>query len=210
LRRIGILAVQGAFAAHAAMLARLGHAPREVRSPRELDGLDGLVLPGGESTAQLKLIEALGLRAGITALCREKPVLATCAGMILLAQRVRNPPQDSFGLLDVTVQRNAWGRQVDSFEARSAGGQPLVFIRAPRLLEVAADVQVLDRYAGEAVAVRQRGIVALTFHPELAGDTYFYEMAFATRHAATLTAPTYTTGNDSSAAISQREIDRLA
>jgi pyridoxal 5'-phosphate synthase pdxT subunit len=210
LSRIGILAVQGAFAAHAAMLARLGHAPVEVRSARSLAGLDGLVLPGGESTTQLKLIAALGLRAGITDLCQQKPVLATCAGMILLAQRVRSPEQDSLGLLDVTVQRNGWGRQIDSFEARSEGGRPLVFIRAPRLLEVPPAVEVLDRHAGEAVAVRQRGIVALTFHPELAGDTSFHELAFATRQAATLTAPTYTTGTERSAAITQREIDRLA
>jgi glutamine amidotransferase PdxT len=113
-------------------------------------------------------------------------------------------------LLDVTVARNAWGRQVASFEARSEHGRPLVFIRAPRLIEVAPAVEVLDRYAGEPVAVRQQGIVALTFHPELAGDTSFYELAFAARQPATLTAPTYTTGRDSSAAISQREIDRPA
>jgi 5'-phosphate synthase pdxT subunit len=190
LGRIGVLAVQGAFAAHAAVLARLGHAAREVRSPGHLDGLDALVLPGGESTTQLKLIDALGLRPGIVALCREKPVLATCAGLILLAREVRNPEQDSFGLLDVGVSRNAWGRQVDSFEARSDSGRPLVFIRAPRLLEVGPEVEILDRLDGEPVAIRQRGIVALCFHPELSGDTWFYELAFTARQAATFTAPT--------------------
>jgi len=210
LPRIGILAVQGAFAAHAAVLEGLGHVPVEVRAPRGIDELDGLVLPGGESTAQLKLIEALGLRPGIVALCRHRPVLATCAGLILLAQRVSNPEQDSLGLLEVSVGRNAWGRQVDSFEARSAGGRPLVFIRAPRLLAVSPAVAVLDRYVGEPVAVRQGNIVALTFHPELAGDTFFYELAFATRQAATFTAPKYTTGTDSNAAITQRETDRPA
>jgi 5'-phosphate synthase pdxT subunit len=181
-----------------------------VRASRSLGGLDGLVLPGGESTAQLKLIEVLGLRPGIVELCRHKPVLATCAGLILLAQRVSNPEQDSFGLLEVSVERNAWGRQIDSFEACSAGGRPLVFIRAPRLLAVSPAVEVLDRHAGEPVAVRQRNIVALTFHPELAGDAFFYELAFAARQAATFTAPTYTTGTDSNAAITQREIDRPA
>jgi len=187
---IGVLAVQGAFAAHVAVLARLGHKTREVRAPHDLPGLDGLVLPGGESSVQLKLIDTLGLRAGIASLCREKPVLATCAGMILLAREVRDPRQDSLGLLDVTVARNAWGRQVESFEAQSERGRPLVLIRAPRIIEVSPEVEILDRLAGEPVALRQRGIVALTFHPELTRDASLYELAFTARHAATLTAPT--------------------
>jgi 5'-phosphate synthase pdxT subunit len=188
--RIGVLAVQGAFAAHAAALARLGHETRAVRAPHDLQDLDGLVLPGGESSVQLTLIDALGLRAGIIALCREKPVLATCAGLILLAQHARNPAQDSLGVLDVTVERNAWGRQVESFEAESQSGHPLVLIRAPRVVAVGPEVEILDRYAGEPVALRQRGVVALTFHPELTDDTSFHELAFTARQAATLTAPT--------------------
>ena len=166
--QIGILAVQGAFDAHATAIRRLGATPVLVRAPRHFDGLDALVLPGGESTTQLSLLEALGLEAPLAAFASSgKPVLATCAGLILLARHVRNPAQRSLGLLDVTVARNAWGRQIDSFEARAESGLPLVFIRAPRIVEVGPTAEVIERLEGEPIAVRQGAIVGTTFHPEL-------------------------------------------
>ena len=137
--RIGVLALQGGFAAHARRLEELGHRAFEARTARDVDGGDGLVLPGGESSAQLLLIERFGLEASIRALAASgRPVLATCAGLILLAARVTSPRQQSFGLIDIDVTRNAYGRQRDSFEATSDGAErlPLVFIRAPRIVRV--------------------------------------------------------------------------
>src|SRR5262245_57528892 len=132
--RVGVLALQGAFAQHAAVLRRLGHDAVEVRSAAGFAGLQGLILPGGESSVQLDSIGRLGIEAPRRALVAEgRPLLATCAGLILAAQVVRHPDQASFGFLAVTVARNAWGRQVDSFEAVSDAGTPLVFIRAPRI-----------------------------------------------------------------------------
>lgn len=170
--QLGILAVQGAFAAHEAVLLQLGHDVVLVRKPSDFVGLEGLVLPGGESTVQLGLIADLDLEGPIRELALSgKPILATCAGMILLARHVRNPTQRSLGVIDATVARNAWGRQVDSFEAVSDGGAPLVFIRAPRIVETGPSVEVLDRYAGEPILVRQGNVFGATFHPELAGET---------------------------------------
>ena len=157
---VGVLALQGAFAAHARAVSALGHRAREVRAPADLDGLDALVLPGGESTAQSKLVESAGLRAPLDRFVRAgRPVLATCAGLILAAR---------YGWLDVEVARNAWGRQLDSFEATDdAGALPLVLIRAPRITRVGDGVEVLARYGGEPVLVRQGAVVGATFHPEL-------------------------------------------
>lgn len=178
--QIGILAVQGAFAAHAVVLQRLGHAVVLVRREAELAGLDGLVLPGGESTTQLGLVADLGLEAPLVDFVRSgKPVLATCAGLILLARHVRNPTQRSLELLDVTVARNAWGRQVDSFETTSDAGAPLVFIRAPRIVETSAGVEILDRYRGEPILVRQGNVTGATFHPELGEDASLHERTFS-------------------------------
>jgi len=173
----GVLALQGDFAAHAAALRRLGEPAREVRRCADLAGLRALVLPGGESTALLRLM--LGddepwfdaLRAfhdGGGAL------LGTCAGAILLAREV-DPAQPSLGLLDAAVARNAYGRQVDSFEARLDApafedGLPGVFIRAPRITSVGPSVEVIARLAGEPVLVRQGRVLAATFHPELVAD----------------------------------------
>ncbi|MCO5165573.1 MAG: pyridoxal 5'-phosphate synthase glutaminase subunit PdxT [Planctomycetes bacterium] len=169
--RVGVLALQGAFAAHARALARLGHDAVLVRRPPDLDGLEGLVLPGGESTTQLRLLDHLGL---VPALERLRlggvPVLATCAGLILLARRVTGPAQPSLGWLDVDVARNAWGRQLESFEAAADPPRddlPLVLIRAPRVTAVGEDVEVLAAYAGEPVLVRQGAVTGATFHPEL-------------------------------------------
>jgi 5'-phosphate synthase pdxT subunit len=171
----GVLALQGDFAAHAAVLRRLGAEALEVRRCAELDGLGALVLPGGESTALLRLMagepwfEALrAFHAGGGA------ILGTCAGAILLARRV-SPEQPSLGLVEVSVARNGYGRQVDSFEATLDGPDfdpPLAgaFIRAPRFTALGPRVEVLARLGGEPVLVRQGRVLAATFHPEIAGD----------------------------------------
>jgi 5'-phosphate synthase pdxT subunit len=178
--RIGVLAVQGAFALHARALEELGHRSVLVRSAAALDDVEGLVLPGGESTVQLDMIERLELEAPLRALlARSIPVLATCAGLILLARAVEGPAQRSLGAVDVTVRRNAWGRQVDSFEAVSDEKRPLVFIRAPRIVDVGPEVEVLDTLAGEPILVRQGSITCATFHPELTPDRAVHRRAFA-------------------------------
>jgi 5'-phosphate synthase pdxT subunit len=178
---IGVLALQGGFGAHLAALSRCGLEAREVRRPEDLQGLSGLVLPGGESTVMLKLIASAGLEGPLfEALGSGVPVLATCAGLILLAREVRDPPQPSFGVLEVTVARNAWGRQVHSFEARADGdGRELVFIRAPRIVAVGPEVEVLARFEGEPVLVRRGSITGATYHPELSADLADYRAFFS-------------------------------
>jgi 5'-phosphate synthase pdxT subunit len=177
---IGVLALQGDFAAHSRSLAALGREVKEVRTPADLDRLDGIVLPGGESTTQLRLLASSKLRAPLEKAIREGlPTFATCAGLILVSRRVRDPEQESLDLLDVTVSRNAWGRQLDSFEAVSDRLRlPLVFIRAPRIRDVGPEVEVLDRLDGEPILVRQGGIVAATFHPELTTNSTVARLAF--------------------------------
>ena len=176
-RRVGVLALQGDFEAHAQALAARGVSAVEVRDPEGLDGVQGLVLPGGESTTMLTLMEGSGLRERVSQLVQGGlPVLATCAGLILLAREVRHPAQPSLGLLDAVVERNAYGRQIDSAvvalevcEPGELGADRLegVFIRAPRVREVGSDVRVLARYGGDPVLVRQGSLLAATFHPEL-------------------------------------------
>jgi 5'-phosphate synthase pdxT subunit len=158
----GVLALQGGFGAHLEALRARGEPAVEVRLPRHLSGLEALVLPGGESTTQAMLIERAGLRAPLEDFVRSgKRVLATCAGLILCAR---------FGWLDVDVQRNAYGRQLDSFEATSDDGQHrLVFIRAPRITRIGPKVSVLATLKSEPVLVRQGNVTGATFHPELAG-----------------------------------------
>ena len=185
--RIGILAVQGDIREHANALRDVGAEPIEVRLPRDLVGLDGLILPGGESTTMRKLIELNGLREPIVALAHGgAPVYGTCAGMILLADRLADGEEPVLGLLDVTVQRNAYGRQLDSFEADLAiptlGDEPLhgVFIRAPVVSDVGPDVAVLARDPdGRPVAVRQGRVLATAFHPELTPDRRLHRLLLA-------------------------------
>jgi 5'-phosphate synthase pdxT subunit len=186
--RIGVLAVQGAFARHADVLCALGHEVSLVRDARDFEALEGLVLPGGESTVQLELIARLGLETPLReTIARGASVLATCAGLIVLARNVEAPAQRSFGVLDVDVTRNAWGRQLDSFEAESDSSSdseasfPLVFIRAPRITRVGPTVEVLARYRGEPVLVRERNVTAATFHPELSGDRRVHAAVFGLR-----------------------------
>lgn len=178
--RVGVLAVQGAFERHARVLEALGIEPVYVRSPADFTGLDGLILPGGESTVQWKLLERLELEGPLLELAAAgRPVLATCAGLILVAARVSQPVQRGLGLVDVHVARNAWGRQIDSFEDVSEGGRPLVFIRAPRILEVGPRVEVVDRYRGEPILVRQANVTCASFHPELTDDAGVHAMVFS-------------------------------
>ena len=173
---IGVLAIQGDFAAHARALERVGVRAAEVRRAVDLEDIDGLIIPGGESTTMLKLIAEDDLGRSITAFAREgKPVFGTCAGTILLAREVHNPRQDSLALIDIDVERNAYGRQVDSFIAEAETtleGGPLeaVFIRAPKIRRVGASIDVLARIDLEPVFVRQGNVLAATFHPELAED----------------------------------------
>lgn len=173
---IGVLALQGGFAAHVRMLARVGAACALVRKPSDLDGIAGLVLPGGESTAMLHGLARDGLEAPVRSFARSgRPVLGTCAGLILLAHAVTNPAQRSFDALDVDVERNAYGTQLDSFAAVvEAGGVfpdfRAVFIRAPRIARVGVGVEVLARVAGDPVLVRSGATWGATFHPELGDD----------------------------------------
>jgi 5'-phosphate synthase pdxT subunit len=169
--RIGVLAVQGNFREHAAMLRRLGAEVVEVRLPEQLDGLDGLVVPGGESTAITRLIRLYGLEEAIRSF--REPILGTCAGMILL-------DREHLGLADLVVERNAYGRQVASFEADlelEDEPEPLrgVFIRAPRVQDAGPDVEVLAKLDGAPVFLRDGRILVAAFHPELTDDTRVHE-----------------------------------
>jgi 5'-phosphate synthase pdxT subunit len=176
--RIGVLAVQGAVREHLNAIRDVGADPVEVRLPRDLVDLDALILPGGESTTMRRLVDAYGLREPIAALARGgTPMFGTCAGMILLAQRVDGGDEPYFGLLDIGVRRNGYGRQLDSFEAEldapALGPEPLhgVFIRAPLVSDTGPGVEVLARDPdGRPVAVRQGRVLATAFHPELTGD----------------------------------------
>lgn len=181
--RVGVLALQGAFAAHAALLRGLGVEPVEVRDPAGLAGVAALVLPGGESTAMRQLGTERGLWGPLaTRVAAGMPVLGTCAGAILLAREVEGWPGLGLGLIDLRVARNAYGQQKDSFTTRPpAAAHARVFIRAPRFTGVGAGVEVLDRLeaSGEPVAVRQGVCLAATYHPELAGDPWLHRLLLA-------------------------------
>jgi 5'-phosphate synthase pdxT subunit len=191
--KIGILAVQGDFEAHAAMLAELGVESAEVRTVRDLEGCSGLILPGGESTTQLQFLQEEGLSEAIRQFAAEGgAIFGTCAGAILLATEVKNPAQDSLGLLDMTVLRNAYGRQISSdvvsgLSSLKEGPMEMVFIRAPIIDSVGEGVKVLAEYAGKPTLVQKGRIMAGAFHPELTSDTtvheHFLKLARATNHA---------------------------
>jgi pyridoxal 5'-phosphate synthase pdxT subunit len=179
--RIGVLAIQGDFAAHAEALAELGAEVSLVRTPEDLATVDGLVLPGGETTTLLKFLERQEFMEALRQFVEKKPAFGTCAGCILLASDVTHPVQKSLGVLDVSVERNAYGRQVDSSiemgETKLPGGPlEMVYIRAPRILRAGAGVEVLAERDGFPVLVRQGKLLAATFHPELSPDRRVHQL----------------------------------
>jgi 5'-phosphate synthase pdxT subunit len=180
--RIGVLALQGSFAEHIESFRRIDVPASEVRLPEQLDGLQGLVIPGGESTTIARLLNEYGLFSPLSRLISEGfPVWGTCAGMIVLAKRATALPYPTFGALDITVERNGWGRQVDSYEtdveAPVLGATPFhaIFIRAPVITDIGPEVTTLARLAdGTAVAVQEGNVLATAFHPELTADFRFH------------------------------------
>jgi 5'-phosphate synthase pdxT subunit len=172
---VGVLSLQGDFALHATALRELGCEPVRVSLPEHLTRLEALILPGGESSTMLRLLDSTGLRVPLERFVRDRPVLGTCAGLILLAREADRLPRPTLGMLDITAERNAWGRQVHSFsgpvrfepDAHDVEG---VFIRAPRIRRLGQDVEVIATHAGEPVGVRQGRVAALAFHPELTPD----------------------------------------
>ena len=178
---IGVLALQGAYDVHAKRLASLGAKTLLVRKPNDLEGLDGLVIPGGESTTFLWHLERDGFYDVLNDFCQTKPVFCTCAGCILLAKEVHNPTQKSFGVLDIVVERNAYGRQNDSailFEPTALPGGPLemVYIRAPRISRIGEGIETLAKRQGDPTLIRQGRLLAATFHPELTEDTRVHQL----------------------------------
>jgi 5'-phosphate synthase pdxT subunit len=180
-KRVGVLALQGDFEAHERALERAGATPVQVRTAEELNNIDGLIIPGGESTTMLKLLNYMDLKEPLREFAVQKPVFGTCAGAILLAKEVLSPAQESFGIVDLTVERNAYGRQIDSrvaqispepsFQERAGkGNMEAVFIRAPIIRRTGPDVRVLAEYEGDPVLVEQGQYLVATFHPELTHD----------------------------------------
>ena len=177
---IGVLALQGDYDAHRRRLEELGARAALVRKPEELDEVDALVIPGGESTTFLKFLEQDGFLEKLRDFVRLKPTFGTCAGAILLAKEVDNPPQATLAALDIHIRRNAYGRQINSSIQRGEsklGNSPLemVFIRAPRIERIGKEVEVLAQQGGDPVLVRQGNVMAATFHPELSEDTRVHE-----------------------------------
>lgn len=182
-KTVGVLALQGDYEAHARALSRAGATPLEVRTEADLQGLAGLVIPGGESTAMLKLMDYYGLFEPLRRFGQERPIFGTCAGAILLANEVRNPEQPSLALCDLAVERNAYGRQLDSRVVRLCGhalsGDPeleAVFIRAPIIRRVGENGRVLATYNGDPVLVDFGRHLVATFHPELSADLRVQEL----------------------------------
>ena len=184
---IGLLGLQGDYTAHGEMLEALGVESRVIKKPEQLAGIDALIFPGGESTTLIKLMDSWGWWAPLKRFAAEKPVFGTCAGMILLAKSVSNPPQKALALIDIDVERNGYGRQIDSFEGTGSFGVngqtrelPMVFIRAPRISRLGAGVEALAECRGDVVMARQGNVLVASFHPELMDDLgvhrYFVEM----------------------------------
>ncbi len=178
---IGILALQGAYEAHAKTLRTLDATPKLVRLPSDLEGIDGLIMPGGESTTMLKFLERHDFFDTLKTFVQTTPTFGTCAGAILLATDVENPTQKSLAALDITVERNAYGRQIDSTILHADSKLPgcpleMVFIRAPRITRTGAAVETLATREANPVLVRQGHILAATFHPELSHDTRVHEL----------------------------------
>ncbi|HEU4636486.1 MAG TPA: pyridoxal 5'-phosphate synthase glutaminase subunit PdxT [Edaphobacter sp.] len=178
---IGVLALQGAYDAHAQTIRKLGATPKMVRLPADLEGVDGLIMPGGESTTMLKFLEQRGFFNVLKEFTHTTPTFGTCAGVILLATDVMNPVQKSLGALDVTVERNSYGRQIDSTIVESESSLPggpleMVFIRAPRITRTGPGVETLATRGNDPVLVRKGHLLAATFHPELGHDTRIHQL----------------------------------
>ncbi len=187
---IGVLGLQGDYVAHGLMLQKLDADWQIVKKPDQLQGLDGLIVPGGESTTLLKLIDSGGFWPHLAALEHQaRPILGTCAGMILLAREVHKPPQKSLGMIDITVERNSYGRQAESFEAvgeyrHDGRSKPLemVFIRAPRILRLGPEVERLATCRGDCVLARQGTVMVASFHPELTRDPTVHQLFLEACH----------------------------
>jgi 5'-phosphate synthase pdxT subunit len=180
-KRVGVLALQGDFQAHERALTRAGAEAVEVRTASDLEGVDGLVIPGGESSTMIKLLEEEKLLDPLRAFGRERPIFGTCAGAILLSTGITNSSQASLGLMDMEVERNAYGRQLDSRIARlkpegMEGELEAVFIRAPIIRSVGQDAKILASYQGDPVLIEQGRHLAATFHPELTDDSRVHLM----------------------------------
>ncbi|MBL8151011.1 MAG: pyridoxal 5'-phosphate synthase glutaminase subunit PdxT [Blastocatellia bacterium] len=179
---IGVMALQGGFAKHCETLSKLGTNWCEVRAKEDLKKIDGLIIPGGESTTMLKLLKDEGMFEPLKEFTSSHPTFGTCAGLILMAKRVENPSQDSLGLLDITAGRNAYGRQVDSFNQLvnipifNTEPFELIFIRAPQILETGSNVTVLARCQDKPVLIQQGFWLGATFHPELTNDTRIHQL----------------------------------
>jgi pyridoxal 5'-phosphate synthase pdxT subunit len=178
--RIGVFAIQGDYQAHKARLEQLGAEVTLVRKPEQLDAIDAIVIPGGESSTFLNFLAERGFLEKLRNFVRTKPTFGTCAGAILLATEVENPPQESLHALDIRIRRNAYGRQNESFISQAKtqmGDRPLemVFIRAPKIVDTGKNVEVLASESGDPVLVRQGKIMAATFHPELSDDTRVHQ-----------------------------------
>jgi 5'-phosphate synthase pdxT subunit len=193
---IGVLALQGAYDAHSKILISLGATPRLVRTPQDLDSIAGLIMPGGESTTMLKFLERNNFFAVLQSWVRTTPTFGTCAGAILLAAHVENPPQPSLAALDITVQRNAYGRQLDSSiltaeTALPGGPLEMVFIRAPRIRLTGPTVETLATRKNFPTLVRSGHILAATFHPELSPDPRVHQLflQIVAEHASTNSSP---------------------
>jgi 5'-phosphate synthase pdxT subunit len=187
MKKVGVLALQGDFDAHVKAIERAGGAAVEVRTAADLESLDGLIIPGGESTTMLKLLREENLMEPLRRFGQRRPIFGTCAGAILLANEVSSPAQESLGLIDVDVERNAYGRQVDSritsitpeadFQSRMGKGEmEAVFIRAPIIRRVGSGAKVLARYDGDPVLVEEGRHIVATFHPELSSDPRVHEL----------------------------------
>jgi 5'-phosphate synthase pdxT subunit len=186
--RIGVLALQGDFAKHAEALRSLGVDVQEVRKPQELENCEGLVIPGGESTVMLRQLDFIGMRDSLVAFAQQKPVFGTCAGLIVMSKQVQASPLQPLQLMDVVVERNAFGRQIESFQAfisleltaKHSKVFPAFFIRAPRIRVCGSSVEVLASFKEEPILVRQGHYLGASFHPELTADPvihqYFIEM----------------------------------
>lgn len=186
--RIGVLALQGDFGKHAEVLQSLGMEVQEVRKSQDLENCEGLIIPGGESTVILRQLDFIKMRDALLAFARQKPLFGTCAGLILMSKRVQDFHLEPLQLLDVTVERNAFGRQIESFQAfisleftpDHSKTFPAFFIRAPRIRECGKEVQILAKLEGEPILVRQGYLLGASFHPELTADPqvhqYFIEM----------------------------------